>query len=162
MANDEETISRLGPVFLDSYFVIDHERRIKSFNDGFVQLSGVRRAQRKDLTGSPCFERLRLEICETRCIAAECLKQGAPVRMEEVKGTASDGRELVLELSAIPLKNDQGEVTGVFVTHRDVTDERRLKSRYEELEETRVRERDALVDVIKDREAQLEKLRKSK
>ena len=50
--------------------------------------------------------------------------------MEEIRGQTPDGRELVLELSAIPLKDENGQTTGVFVTHRDVTDESRLKARY--------------------------------
>ena len=38
MADDLTAIDRLGKVFFDSYFVVDRERRIQSFNEGFVQL----------------------------------------------------------------------------------------------------------------------------
>ena len=125
-------MNRFGPVFFDSYFVVDSDRRIRQHNGVFEQMLGLRPAQRRSVTGTHCFELLQLEICKDRCIAVECLKRNAPVRMEEIHGKTPSGRELVLELSAIPLRDTSGNVVGVFVTHRDITDERRLKTRFKE------------------------------
>ncbi len=134
MSDDLEAINRIGPVFFDSYFVVDKERRITAHNAVFEQLLGLRPAQRRAIDGTHCFELLKLEICKEQCIAVECLKKNAPVRKEEIKGKTSTGRDLVVEISAIPLRDDAGVVVGVFVTHRDVTDERRLKTRFGELQ----------------------------
>lgn len=123
-------MARFGPVFFDSYFVVDKERRIRQHNGVFEQMLGLRPAQRRAIDGSHCFDLLKLEICQDRCIAVECLKRNAPVRMEEIRGKTQSGRDIVLELSAIPLRDETGQVVGVFVTHRDVTDERRLKTRF--------------------------------
>jgi PAS domain S-box-containing protein len=132
VADDLDTIGRFGAVFFDSYFVVDKDRRIQKHNTVFEQMLGLRPAQRRAVDGAHCYELLQLEICKDRCIAVECLKRNAPVRMEEIKGKTPSGRELVLELSAIPLREESGAVVGVFVTHRDVTDERRLKTRFTE------------------------------
>lgn len=161
MADDRQAIEQFGAVFLDSYFIVDRDRRILSFNQAFSQMLELRPGERRKLINTPCYERLRLEICKDNCIALECIKRGAPVRMEEIKGSTADGqRELVLELSAIPLKDETGNITSVFVTHRDVTDERRLKARYLEEQTEHRRERASLLKIIEDRDVEVENLRR--
>src|SRR5690349_14262229 len=120
MTDDRDAIDRLGSVFFDSYFVIDRERRIQSHNEGFIQLLGLRPAQRRNVPQRPCYELLQLEICKGDCIALKALEKNANVRMEEISGKTPDGREIVVEASAIPLRDANGDVEGVFVTHRDV------------------------------------------
>jgi PAS domain S-box-containing protein len=157
--DDREFISRIGPVFLDSYFIVDQDLKIQDFNQAFTQMLDLRGAERRKLTGSFCYEKLRLEICKDKCIAVEAMKKNAPIRMEEIRGTTPDGRELVLELSAIPLRDASGQAKSVFVTHRDVTDERRLKARYHEEQTEHRRERGALLRIIEDRDVENENLR---
>lgn len=159
MAGDERFIERLGQVFLDSYFVVDRNRRITHFNESFVQLIGFRPAQRRTIAGSQCFELLRLEICRERCIALTCLERNAPVRMEEIQGKAPDGRDLVLELSAVPIRDEREQIVGVFVTHRDVTDERRLKTRYLEQQQEHKNKVEALLQIIRDKDEELARLK---
>lgn len=152
-------MSRFGAVFLDSWFVVDKDLRIQEFNPAFAQLLDLRPGERRKLIGVPCYEKLRLEICKENCIALETLKRNGHVRMEEIRGTTPDGRELVLELSAIPLRDADGNPTSVFVTHRDVTDERRLKARYLEEQTEHRRERASLLRIIEDRDVELENMR---
>ncbi|MBI3178873.1 MAG: PAS domain-containing protein, partial [Deltaproteobacteria bacterium] len=152
MPNDRDAIERLGKVFFDSYFVVDRERRVESFNEGFVQLLGMRPAERRQIKGTCCYDLLKLEICRDHCIALEALDKGDHVRKEEIHGTTANGREVVLERSAMPLKDEAGRVVGVFVTDRDVTDERRLKTRYLEETESHRNERETLLKIIRDRD----------
>lgn len=152
-------MSRLGAVFLDSWFIVDPERRIQEYNQTFAQMLDLRPGERRRLAGTHCYERLRLEICRDNCIALETLKRGGHVRMEEIRGTTPEGRELVLELSAVPLRDAEGNITSVFVTHRDVTDERRLKARYLEEQTDHRRERASLLRIIEDRDVELENVR---
>ena len=159
MPNDREAVDRLGKVFFDSYFVVDRERRIETFNEGFVQMLGLRPAERRQIRGSFCYDLLRLEICKDRCIALEALAKGDHVRKEEIRGTTANGREVVLERSAMPLRDESGQVVGVFVTDRDVTDERRLKTRYLEESEAHRQERDTLLRIIRDRDEDLGEVR---
>jgi PAS domain S-box-containing protein len=158
VAKELEFIDRVGPVFFDSYFVVDRERKILKFNDGLVQLLGFRPAQKRRIAGTACYELLKLEICRERCIALKCLEKDGPVRMEEIRGKTPDGRDIILELSAIPLRDDAGRIEGVMVTHRDVTDERRLKTKYEAEQTERRSEREALLKIIKDRDAEIERM----
>jgi PAS domain S-box-containing protein len=158
MPKDIELVDRIGPVFFDSYFVVDRDRHILKFNDGLVQLLGFRPAQRRKIAGANCYDLLNLEICRERCIALKCLEKDGPVRMEEIKGRTPDGRDIILELSAIPLRDDQGRIESVLVTHRDVTDERRLKTKFETEQVERRSEREALLKIIKDRDVQIEGL----
>ena len=58
-----------------------------------------------------------------------------------------------------PLRDANKKVTGVFVTHRDVTDERRLKTRQIEEKEEHLKEREALLKIIRDRDEELTDLR---
>jgi PAS domain S-box-containing protein len=161
MPDDKEAMNRFGPVFLDSYFVVDKELRIESFNNAFSQMLGLRGAERRKLVHSFCYDVLKLEICRDRCIALEAIKKEAAVKMNEIRGERTDGTELVLELSAIPLRNEKGEIDSVFVTHRDVTDERRLKERYLEEQEHHKKERAGLLRIIEERDVELETARSS-
>jgi PAS domain S-box-containing protein len=159
VSSDQKFLERFGTVFLDSYFVVDRNRRILQFNESFVQMIGYRPAQRRTVAGQQCFDLLKLEICRERCIALTCLERNGPVRMEEIKGKTPDGRDLVLELSAVPVRGDNDEVVGVFVTHRDVTDERRLKDRYVHEQEEQRSKTETLLKIIRDKDDELDKLR---
>jgi PAS domain S-box-containing protein len=161
MTDDKDAINRLGAVFMDSYFVVDRDLRIQSFNPAFNQMLNLRGGERRKLVNSFCYDYLKLEICQDRCIALEALKKNSTVRMNEIRGQRPDGTELILELSAIPLKNEKGEIDSVFVTHRDVTDERRLKERYLEEQDHHKKERAALLRVIEDRDVEIENMRAS-
>jgi PAS domain S-box-containing protein len=156
--DDQEAVEKLGPVFIDSYFVVDRDRRILNHNGTFTQMLELRGADRRKAKGSPCYDLLRLEICQNGCIALQCMEKNAPVRMNEIRGRTKDGRELVLELSAMPIRDANGQTTGVLVTHRDVTDERRLKERYLEEETEHKKERLGLLRVIEERDVEIEKL----
>ena len=92
MTDDREFMARIGPVILDSYFVVDQDLKILDFNPAFAQMLDVRGAERRKLVGSHCYDKLRLEICKDKCIALEAAKRNAPVRMEEIRGTTPDGR----------------------------------------------------------------------
>lgn len=159
MAGDDSFIERLGPVFLDSYFVVDRERKITAFNPALLQLLDLRPTQRREIAGKSCYELLKLDICRDKCVALQALAKDGHIRVAEIRGKTHDGRDLVLELSAIPLRDAKQRVTGVFVTHRDVTDERRLKTRQIEEKDEHLREREALLKIIRDRDEELTDLR---
>ncbi len=50
--------------------------------------------------------------------------------MDEVAGHTKDNVELNLIVSAVPIKNDQGEVVSVFEIHRNVSDEAKIHGKY--------------------------------
>lgn len=159
MTDDNEALARLGPAFLDGYAVVDLDRRISSINNALGQMLELRPADRKKLIKALCCEHLRLEVCKDKCIAEECMNKNTPMRMQEIHARTPDGREFVLELSTMPLKNAKGEVGGALIVYRDVTDERRLKTRFMEDQADHRRQRSELLKIIEDRDAALSKLR---
>lgn len=158
MSDDKEAIDRLGGVFLDSYFVVNKELRIHAFNAGFPQLLGMRNPDKRKLSGAFCHDLLKLEICRERCIAIDAMTRGTAVRLDEIRGERPDGTPLMLQISAVPLKNAKGEIEGACVTHRDVTDERRLKDRYLEEQDRHQKERSNLLRIIEERDLEIERL----
>lgn len=159
MSDDYEALERLKGIFLDSYFTVDRERNIQEFNASFVQMLDLNPGERRRLKNGKCYDWLKLEICKDKCIALRCLDEQRPVRMQEIRGRSAAGRVLVVELSAVPLRNESGEITGVLVTHRDVTDERRLKSRFSEEQDYHKRERSSLLRVIEERDEEVRRLK---
>ncbi len=84
-----------------------------------------------DAVGRPAMQVLQIVDGETRLPAldpiARCLEQGV------VTGLAShtvllsrDGQEFGIEDSAAPIRNEQGELMGVVLVFRDVTEQRRM------------------------------------
>ena len=159
MADDLGFLDRFGAVLIDSYFVVDRERRIQRFNSAFLQMLGLRPSQRRTVQGTPCFKLLNLEICRQDCIALKCLSKNAPCRMEEIQGKTPDGRDIVLELSAMPLYGADQQVAAVLVIHRDVTDERHLKIKYDEAHQDNKNRVDVLLKLVQERDRELAELR---
>ena len=158
MPND--FIGLLTEVSYDPFFVIDQQRRITHFNNPFSLMLGLRGAKRRQIEGTPFDELLELDATGHACVT-DCLATDTNVRVQSVKATLPDGRELVLDMSALPLKNDTGRITGVLVLHRDVTDEQRLKVRYNQERQEHLNERDTLLKIITDRDLEIKKLKKA-
>lgn len=159
MVDDNECLERISPAISDAYFVVDKDRRIVASNRAFSDLLGARSAERRRIQNTQCHQQLNLEICKDRCIALACLKKGETVRMHEVHGETANGRSIVLELTAMPLRTEAGETSGVLVVQREVTDERRLKQRFLDEQAERASEREALLRIIQQRDAELQDLR---
>src|SRR5437870_2194008 len=61
---------RVSNAIVDSYFIVDNDRRIVDFNRAFYAL--LPRAVARGLKGKHCFEVLELNICANECIAQQC------------------------------------------------------------------------------------------
>jgi hypothetical protein len=120
---------------------------------------GLRPAQRRRIEGSSFRDLLQLDATGQSCIT-DCLSQDQNVRVQSVSARIMDARSLVLDMSALPLRDDHGKVTGVVVLHRDVTDEQRLKDRYNAEKSAHLRERESLLRIISDRDAEIQRLKK--
>src|SRR5687767_602468 len=107
---------------MDSYFVIDDQRRLQDHNRSFLELSGSRTMAVRDGVPVHCYDRVKLEICQKDCIALKAVKAGRTVHVQEIRGKALDGRDLVLMGSATPLQDERGTITSVLVVYRDVTE----------------------------------------
>ncbi len=124
-------LAQFADVIIDSYFIVDMERNIVDFNRAFHAML-PRKVARK-LKTKKCHEVLQLDICHENCIAQQCWKNNAHVRLDEIRGRVEgDDREQRFILSAIPLRNEAGEVVGVMEVQRNVTDEALVQAKYQQ------------------------------
>ncbi len=141
-------------VLIDSYFVVDHERNIVDFNRAFFAL--FPRQVARGLKGRKCYEVLRLNICQGRCIAQQCWSEGKQVRLDEIDGSpAGTEKQMRFILSAIPIYDEQGHPVGALEMQRDVTDEAMVQVKYQEMLDHEARERERLIGQIRARTREL-------
>ena len=159
MAKDVDFIIQLNSLSYDPFFVTDRDRRITYGNDVLALTLGVRVGQRHHIEGKFVRELLSFDATGETCIT-DCLRTDANVRVQSAKAKLPDGRELVLDMSALPLRNDVGQVTGVMVLLRDVTDEQRLKERYIQERNEHVSDRESLLRIIRDRDEEIKRLKR--
>jgi len=122
-------LRQFAEVLTDSYFIVDRDRNIVDFNRAFYAM--LPRASARTLKSRKCYEVLKLNICKERCIAQQCWASAAAVRLDEIRGTVEgqDG-EMSFILSAIPIRNAQGELIGAMEVQRNVTDESAVQNKY--------------------------------
>jgi PAS domain-containing protein len=151
-----EQFKRVNNAIVDSYFVVDNERRIVDFNRAFYAM--LPRQVARGLKGKKCFEVIELNICKNECIAQQCWKDNRPVRLDEISGKIlgdSDSKELRFILSAVPITDEHGNHVGALEIQRNVTDEAVVQVKYQEMLETEARERERLANQIRARTKEL-------
>ena len=76
---------RVASAIVDSYFVVDSERRIVDFNRAFFAM--LPRQMSRGLKGRKCYEVVELNICRDNCIAMQCWRDNRHVRLDEISGS---------------------------------------------------------------------------
>jgi PAS domain-containing protein len=151
-----EEFKRVAPALVDSWFVVDNDRRIVDFNHAFYAM--LPRAVARQLKGKHCFDVLQLNICENACIAQQCWQEGRHIRLNEITGQVVNGEQdepMRFILSAIPITNGRGEPVGALEIQRNVTAEADVQLRYKAMLESEARERERLATQIRTRTREL-------
>ena len=146
---------RTENAIVDSFFVVDTERRIVHFNRAFFAL--LPRAVARVLKGKHCYEVLELNICKSECIAQQCWADNRHVRLDEISGsiTGEEAGKLRFILSAVPITDEAGNPVGALEIQRNVTDEAVVQVKYQEMLETEARERERLANQVRARTKEL-------
>jgi PAS domain-containing protein len=145
---------RVANAIVDSYFIVDSERRIVDFNRAFFAL--LPRQVARGLKGKRCYEVIEYNICKGECIAQQCWADNRHVRLDEISGTiAGEAAKLRFILSAIPITDEHGNHVGALEIQRNVTDEAVVQVKYQEMLETEARERERLANQIRMRTKEL-------
>lgn len=145
---------RMSSAIVDSFFVVDTERRIVDFNRAFFAL--LPRHQGRGLKGKHCYEVLELNICKSECIAEQCWANNRHVRLDEISGSVvGDPKPLRFILSAVPITDEHGNHVGALEIQRNVTDEAVVQGKYQEMLETEARERERLANQVRARTKEL-------
>ena len=145
---------RVASAIVDSYFVVDTERRIVDFNRAFFAL--LPRQVARGLKGKRCYEVLDLNICKSECIAQQCWADGRHVRLDEISGSiAGEAKKLRFILSAVPITDEHGNHVGALEIQRNVTDDAAVQVKYQDMLETEARERERLANQVRMRTKEL-------
>lgn len=147
---------RVASAIVDSYFVVDSERRIVDFNRAFFAM--LPRQVARGLKGKRCYEVIELNICKSECIAKQCWADNRHVRLDEISGKVQgdpDAKDLRFILSAVPITDEAGNPVGALEIQRNVTDEAVVQVKYQEMLETEARERERLANQIRVRTKEL-------
>ena len=147
---------RVASVIVDSYFVVDTERRIVDFNRAFFAM--LPRQVARGLKGRHCYDVIELNICKTECIAEQCWADNRHVRLDEISGTISgdpEAKSLRFSLSAIPITDESGAPVGALEIQRDVTAEAVVQVKYQDMLESEARERERLANQVRVRTKEL-------
>ena len=151
-----EEFKRIAPAIVDSYFVVDRDRRIVDYNRAFYAM--LPRSVARTVKGMHCYDAINLDICHSDCIAQQCWRDGRHVRLDEITGRIpgdEEPRELRFILSAIPITDENGEHVGALEIQRDVTDQAEVQSKYRAMLESEARERERLATQIRTRTREL-------
>jgi len=151
-----EQFKRVNNAIVDSYFVVDTERRIVDFNRTFYSM--LPRQVARGLKGKKCYEVIELNICKSDCIAQQCWNDNRHVRLDEISGMIlgdSEAKQMRFILSAVPITDEAGVHVGALEIQRNVTDEAVVQVKYQEMLETEARERERLANQIRARTREL-------
>ncbi|MCP4446092.1 MAG: PAS domain-containing protein [Myxococcales bacterium] len=151
-----QDFKRVAPAIIDSYFIVDHDRKIVDFNRAFYAM--LPRQIARGLKGKKCFEVLELNVCRDSCVAQQCWKEGKQVRLDEISGTIigdAEAQKMRFILSAVPITDPQGQHVGALEIQRNVTDEAEVQIKYQKMLETEAEERERLATQIRLRTKEL-------
>ncbi len=145
---------RVANAIVDSYFIVDTDRRIVDFNRAFFAL--LPRQLARGLKGKHCYEILEHNICKTECIAQQCWAGNQHIRLDEISSNiVGEADKLRFILSAVPITDEQGNHVGALEIQRNVTDEAVVQVKYQEMLETEARERERLANQVRARTKEL-------
>jgi len=144
LRNSKEFIETVFNSINDAISVIDTTNfRIVAVNTAFLNTLGM---EEKDVIGKHCYEvtHHRSKPCEPpdeTCPLAETLKTGKHSSAEHIHYD-KDGREIYVEVSTSPIRNEKGEIPQVVHIACDITERKRA----EEVLRQREQEFKALVE----------------
>lgn len=151
-----ESFKQIAPAIIDSYIVIDTNRRIVDFNRGFYKM--LPRQTARGLKGKRCYEVLEFNVCKENCIAQQCWKDNSSTRFDGIRGRIlgdSKAKELRFILSAVPITDTDGQHVGALEIQRNVTDQTEVQAKYQGMLETEAFERERLAAQIRGRTKEL-------
>jgi PAS domain S-box-containing protein len=142
----EEARSRLAAVLEstpDAIFTLDTQGVIQAWNHGAERLYGYEAHQAIGLPGSSLFPAGHHEEAG---MAIECVLAGEPVQLFETEARRDDAVLVPVSLNLWPVRDRAGEVVGISVIARNLTEERLAQAALAE-SEVRLKESESLVHV---------------
>ncbi len=120
----------------DGVLIIDQDYKIVFGNQSFLNLH---QPLLENIAGEKCYTILHgcSTPCLEKCVIEKIFQEGLPVTHEH-EHLLADGRKRIFQISASPLRNEQGEVDRMLQLFKDVTEQHEsrmaLSSSQQELE----------------------------
>ncbi|MFA5716391.1 MAG: sigma 54-interacting transcriptional regulator [Desulfobulbaceae bacterium] len=102
----------------DGIFTVNREWTITSFNRAAERITGWPAAE---AIGKSCSEVFHSSICGKNCLVAESLYGGRPVANRSITIRNIDGESIPVSISASPLTDEEGIITGGVEIFRDLS-----------------------------------------
>lgn len=123
----------------DAIRIINNDFTIRYINRGFADIAGV---NQNDVVGKKCWEVFPSSLCHTQeCRACRVLNGEEELKVE-IERQKPDGTIIPCIVSTTPLKNKQGNRSGVIEQFRDITE---IRYREKEIKEAEDRYRALIV-----------------
>ena len=160
----ERRLAAITTASADAILGIDPMGRIESWNRGAELLFGYLEDEMQGRLLSELFSHEIGATVELRWLV-DTVRQAGYVRGHEATCRNSEDREIIVELTATDLTNDQGKSGGISVILRDITDRKRREEEIQRLNASlnrqvaeRTRELAEKVDALARANAELQKL----
>lgn len=101
----------------DGIFTVGLDWKVASFNLAAQEITGIKKSE---ALGRTCREVLRASCCETNCPLDEAMKTGSPVVNRVVSVIDAHGQKRSISISAAPIRDTGGRITGGVETFRDI------------------------------------------
>jgi PAS domain S-box-containing protein len=101
----------------DGIFIVDLNWKITSFNQAAREITGI---TKNEALGRTCRQVLKASCCESDCPLQTAMQTGKPVVNRVVSVIDSNGDTRSISISAAPIRNKRGVVTGGVETFRDI------------------------------------------
>jgi PAS domain S-box-containing protein len=109
----------------DGLFTVDCQMHILLFNPAAEELTGW---SAKDVRGRSCTEVLNcIDACDNQCPLREAMETQKVVQNKRLVIQQSQGTKRVISISAAPLLESSGKVSGAVALFRDVTEREHLE-----------------------------------
>jgi len=112
----------------DAMFVIDKDFNVLRANETFSLLFGINKDQ---ATGKKCYEVFRGPRCGTPDCALKRILRGEERLEYDVEREDKDGGRITCILTAVPLREPDGELFGIIEDFKDITDRNQLLEKLE-------------------------------
>jgi len=122
LKESEQWLATTLQSILDAVMITDTTECIKVLNPAAEALTGWKH---EDALGKDLTEVLRIINEQTHTpiesLVTKVLREGDSIRLANHTLLAKDGTETSIDCSAVPIRDDKGNITGVVVVFRDIT-----------------------------------------
>jgi PAS domain S-box-containing protein len=116
----------------DAIRVINSDFTIRRINRAFAEMTGV---VQTEVTGKKCWDVFPGRLCHTAECRLQRILDGEQAIQVEIERMKKDGNIIRCMVTASPLIDDKGKLSGIIEQFRDITEHRQMKEQVKETED---------------------------